>query len=109
MEGIAYCSYDRFSVWLSCSQKAATLSMALIGTDNGSENTSNRRYFLDETAKKIQCQQSSKNTYSSSVKGYDVGHLIAIVHFDDNQIEANQTNVMVNMVPQAKSFNRNGA
>lgn len=105
----AFCEYERFSVWLSCKQNAAVLSMAEIGTDYGNENTTNRNYFLDESATDLSCQQSSDKTYASQMKGYDVGHLIPIDHFDDNQAQALQTNTMVNMVPQAKSFNRNGA
>lgn len=105
----AYCEYERFSVWLSCKQNAAVLSMAKIGPDQGNDNTTNRSYFLDESATALSCQQSSDKTYASQQKGYDVGHLIPIDHFDDNQAQALQTNTMVNMVPQAKSFNRNGA
>jgi len=105
----AYCEYERFSVWLSCKQKAAVLSMSVIGPDKGNKNTTNRNYYLDPSAKALSCQQSSDDTYASYKKGYDVGRLIAIDHFDDNQTQALQTNTMVNMVPQTKSFNRNGA
>ena len=105
----ALCKYERFSVWLSCKQKAALLSMAVIGPDEGNEKTTNRNYFLDPSANALSCQQSSDDTYASHQKGYDVGHLIAIDHFDDNKSQALQTNAMVNMVPQAKAFNRNGA
>lgn len=106
---VAFCEYSRFSVWLSCTQKAAVLSMAEIGADNGSESTTNRNYFLDETAKALSCQQNSDKTYASHQQGFDVGHLIPIDHFDDNKAQALETNTMVNMVPQAQSFNRNGA
>jgi endonuclease G len=106
---IAYCEYERFSIWVSCQQKAALLSMAQIDIDNGKEDTSSRKYYLDESASKLDCQQTSDKTYASQKKGFDVGHLIAIDHFDDNKIQALQTNTMVNMVPQAESFNRNGA
>jgi endonuclease G len=109
VNNIAFCEYSRFSVWLSCTQKAAVLSMAKIGVDTGSESTKSRNYFLDESAKTLSCQQTSDATYASHTKGFDVGHLIAIDHFDDNKSQALETNTMVNMVPQAKSFNRNGA
>ncbi|KAB0287050.1 DNA/RNA non-specific endonuclease [Vibrio fortis] len=106
---IAYCSYNRFEVWVACKQRGAILATAELGPDTGSEDTSNRNYFLDPFAKEFGCQQWSDSTYASHHKGYDVGHLIAIDHFDDNYVDALQTNVMVNMVPQASSFNRNGA
>lgn len=108
-EDVAHCTYERFEVWLSCEQKAAVLSMAEIAVDKGSENTSNRNYFLDESAAALSCQQTSDDSYASHHKGFDVGDLIAIDHFDDNKSQALQTNTMVNMVPQATSFNRNGA
>jgi endonuclease G len=106
---IAYCSYKRFDVWLACRQRGAILATAELGPDSGSEDTSNRNYFLDQTASELACQQWSDSTYASHHKGYDVGHLIAIDHFDDSYVDALETNVMVNMVPQATSFNRNGA
>jgi DNA/RNA endonuclease G (NUC1) len=106
---LAFCKYERFDVWLSCKQKAAILSHTILGQDFGSENTSNRSYFLDKEASELNCQQISKKTYTSEKKGFDVGHLIAIDHFDDNKRQALQTNTMVNMVPQASSFNRTGA
>jgi hypothetical protein len=90
----AFCEYERFSVWLSCKQKAAVLSMARIGPDHGNENTTSRNYFLDDSATALSCQQSSSKTYASQMKGYDVRHLIAIDHFDDNQAQALQTNTM---------------
>lgn len=108
-EGLAECKYNKFTVWLSCNKKAALVSWAVIGKDQGSENTSRRNYFLDDSASKISCQQTSNKRYTVAKKGYDVGHLTAIDHFDDDIVDALQTNVMTNMVPQASSFNRTGA
>jgi endonuclease G len=105
----AYYQYERFSVWLSCTQKTAVLSMAVIGVNKGSENTKSRNYFLDDSAKGISCQKTSDETYASYKEGFDAGHLNAIDHFDENEPQALQTNTMANMVPQATSFYRNGA
>ncbi len=54
-------------------------------------------------------RQSSRSTYASVLRGYDVGHMSAINHFDDNQAAALETNHMTNLLPQASSFNQRGA
>ena len=109
-EGMVTCEYNKFTVLLSCKDRLAVLSILhRLEADTGSENTSSRSYFLDERANIQECQQSSDDRYAKTNKGYDVGHLTAIDHLDDNQVNALQTNVMTNMIPQASKFNRNGA
>lgn len=104
-----YCKYNRYKVWVSCELKLPILSKSSITSDIGNKDTSSRAYKLDPSASALSCQQSSNDTYSSFKKGFDVGHLTPIDIFDDNIVDALQTNYMTNMVPQASSFNRTGA
>ena len=102
--GMVECKYQRFTTWISCGQNATVLSFHSLGTDNGSVDTSNRDYKLDTDPALAGCQQSSDDTYASERSGYDVGHMSAINHFDDNQDQALETNHMTNLLPQASSF-----
>lgn len=109
-EGLLTCNYNAFTTWVSCKDNLALLSFTeVLSKDIGFKNTSNRDYFLDPSASKMNCQQTSDSTYASVREGFDVGHLTAIDHFDYDKADALQTNVMTNMVPQAWKFNRNGA
>tara|TARA_R110002153_G_scaffold48668_7_gene137267 strand:+ start:570 stop:1400 length:831 start_codon:yes stop_codon:yes gene_type:complete len=108
--GIAECTYTAFNVLLSCSHKAAILSYAEnVTVDNGRSDTSSRSYKLDDTAEELNCQQSSYERYAPVNSIYDVGHLTAIDIFDHDKDIALETNVMTNIVPQARSFDRTGA
>ncbi|WP_430455048.1 DNA/RNA non-specific endonuclease [Rheinheimera sp.] len=109
-QNVAKCDYGAFQVWLSCRDRLAVLSLIpSLGVDTGKLNTSRRAYFLDEKAIPTGCQQTSSKTYATKHKGYDVGHLSAIDHFDDDLSIALKTNAMTNMVPQASKFNQTGA
>ncbi len=107
---VAKCDYGAFQVWLSCRDRLAVLSLVpSLAVDTGSLNTSSRAYFLDEKAIPTGCQQTSNKKYATEHKGYDVGHLSAIDHFDNDLHAALKTNAMTNMVPQASKFNQTGA
>ena len=107
---IARCDYHEFEVWLSCKDRLAILSVIhQLNKDIGKKDTKNRNYFLDELAASTNCQQLSRERYSVTHKGYDVGHLSAIDHFDYDLNVALKTNAMTNLVPQAAKFNRTGA
>ena len=107
--GMVECTYARFTTWLSCDQRATVMSFHSLGADTGSADTRSRSYKVDDDPALVGCQQSSSNTYASVLRGYDVGHMSAINHFDDNQAAALETNHMTNLLPQASSFNQRGA
>ena len=103
------CNYERYAVIVSCKYRMALLSSLSINSDIGNSITSNRRYYLDPQASSLNCQQTSSKQYSKVNSDYDVGHLTAIDHLDDDIHAALQTNAMTNLVPQNKVMNRYGA
>lgn len=103
------CQYERYEVIVSCKYRMALLSTLSVGLDTGNSNTSNRRYYLDPQAASLDCQQTTSKQYSKVNSDYDVGHLTAIDHLDDDIHAALQTNAMTNLVPQHKVMNRYGA
>ncbi|HCV02940.1 MAG TPA: hypothetical protein DG048_09865 [Pseudoalteromonas sp.] len=104
------CNYERFSVIINCPLSLTLLSWAKAPIpDKGDLDTSSRNYQLDPDAAALNCQQSTANTYSTVVKGFDVGHLTPIDLLDDDINAALEANYMTNLLPQADFFNRNGA
>ncbi len=84
--GMATCEYNIFTVLLSCKDRLAVLStLHKLEADTGNENTSSRSCFLDETTNIQYCQQSTDDHYVLTNKDFDVGHLTAIDHLDNNQ------------------------
>ena len=98
--------YDGFTVWLDCDNRGATQFYYNAAADSGSHKR-NPRFFIDPDIPK-HCQQTATSSYKRP-KGetqYDRGHLVPANHFDGSKQSINQTNFMLNILPQAANMNR---
>lgn len=103
------CNYTSYKTINYCLLNLPLVSWVGLTRDVGDADTSSRNYKIDPNAAAFKCQQTSDKKYNPVESGYDVGHLTAIDHLDNDKAAALETNFMTNLVPQVASLNRHGA
>lgn len=96
--------FDGFKVWIDCERDGAVRFEYSVGPDTGS--LERKRNFTIDAGLPPGCGQTSYKTYSESPAGYDRGHLVPANHLDDRVDGIKQSNIMTNILPQAKNMNR---
>lgn len=108
---VEFLQYPGFFVWLDCKTGQTQYAIYEIGPDTGNEERSHT-FFLDPDLPQSCKQQTSTDSYKAPETApykYDRGHLVPANHLDHDKELVKATNVMTNIVPQHRSFNRTGA
>lgn len=97
-----------YKVLLKCSDRTASIAWREERVDTGNEERFDR-FFINPDIPH-ECQPKSTGTYKNAGKpSYDRGHILGTNAFDYSQAAMYQSNLMLNVVPQISSINRNGS
>jgi endonuclease G len=96
--------FDGFSIWIDCERDGAIRFEYTVVADNGSLDR--LPTFTIDAGLPTGCGQTSSATYSGAPAGYDRGHLVPANHLDHLEDGIRQSNIMTNILPQAKNMNR---
>lgn len=98
-------NYSGFKLYYNCKSRSAFAFMYDAKKDNGNFNRYNQFYTDPDIPAK--CQQKSTGTYRTNLaQKYDRGHLVPANHLDHLVEGIKQSNIMTNILPQAKEMNR---
>lgn len=100
--------YPGFTLEIDCKVRGPVIAYYQLGSDHGNEARPSAYYY--DTELDANCQQSSKSSYASDNARfpYDRGHLVPANHMDNHKETIEASNMMLNIVPQARKLNQNG-
>ena len=103
--------YPGFILWHDCEIGGAVAARYEIGPDTDNIDRSHS-FHLDPDLPDGCKQQTDTEPYPSTSDApykYDRGHLVPANHLDNNEDAIAASNVMTNITPQHRAFNRSGA
>ena len=100
--------YAGFTLEIDCTKRGPILAHYKLGFDLANKRRKSGYYYdaqLDRS-----CQQTATGPYPSDnvLFSYDRGHLVPANHMDNHETTIRASNVITNILPQAKGLNRKG-
>lgn len=96
--------FEGFSVWIDCERDGAIRFEYTAVADTGS--LKRMQSFTIDAELPPGCGQTSSKTYRGAPSEYDRGHLVPANHLDHLKDGIRQSNIMTNILPQARNMNR---